>query len=251
MIKRSNSLGISALICGILFAQFSIAAIPSPSERIAQTIRHELYVTLESGNSFAKLMDRWNGTYGIDAVSPLIQVADDSALPDSARYAALMGAARMGGTAVSTLIVPFLKDHSWMLRSGALRALATLGNEKTASAVLPLIHDPALVVRVEAVLAIERLKPVGAVKALLSALNSPENYHANIAQWVPGRALQALKTLRAKEAAVGLRPLLSHSRDPELQLQTVETLEALLGKTYSPKLALSEKIERWNLLLTR
>ena len=85
-----------------------------------------------------------------------MQIASDPRNEDSNRYVALMSAAKLGGPSGAPFILSFLKDRSWMMRSGALRALTALENPKTAEAVLPLLRDPALVVRAEAVLPLLR-----------------------------------------------------------------------------------------------
>lgn len=215
--------------------------IPPESERIAQTLRREIHAS--KSHSFLALLQKWQDRYGTQAISPLLQVASDSSLDDSDRYAALMGAAKLGGTATTPWVVPYLKDRSWMLRSGALRALTALQNQDSAQSVLPLLRDPALVVRIEAIEAIEKLHPTGSTQALLQAIEAPQNYHAHKAQWVPQRALRALKNLGAREAIPHLRPLLTQANDPDLQAHAIDTLASLLGKSFKPGTSLALKIQ--------
>jgi HEAT repeat protein len=197
-------------------------------------------------STFDALLKRWQGSYGTRAVPPLIKIAADRGTADPDRFIALMGAAKLGGTEMAPILTPFLKDRSWMIRSGALRALAALNDPRTAREVLPLLNDPALVVRSEAVDAVERLRPEGAVDALISTIEHSHNYHAGKAQWVPQKALAALVSLKAVEVAPKLRPLLRHELDPELQKLTVETLEALTGKKLKQGASIAERIKAWD-----
>jgi HEAT repeat protein len=195
--------------------------------------------------SFNQLFTRWETRHGSQAVAPLVKIARDRKLQDPDRYVALMGAAKLGGRELAPVLATFLKDKSWMIRSGALRALSALGHPDTAPSVLPLLRDPALVVRSEAVDAVEKLRPAGAVEALMSAIEHGANYHAGKAQWVPQKALSALVTLKAKGIEGRLRPLLKHELDPALQLRTVETLEKLTGRSLKSGAPLRERVREW------
>ncbi len=200
--------------------------------------------------SFRAVLKNWETRYGVRAVGPLLEIANDPHHEDPDRYLAIMGAAKLGGTEVATGLLNLLKDRSWMIRAGTLRALTALNHPKTSAAVLPLLRDPALIVRSEAVDAVGRLKPIGAVDALLATLDQSENYHGGKAQWVPTKALSALVSLNAKDAAPRLRPLLLHTQDPALQEQTVSALESLTGKKLKAGAPLLAKVEQWKTELT-
>lgn len=208
--------------------------------------------------TFDPLLQKWNENYGSSAVPSLLQLAKDKKIPDSQRYIAIMGAAKLGGSATLPLILPLLKDRSWMIRTACLRALSALLNPTretpaaidplTRSSLFSLLHDQALVVRLEAIQVIEALRPEGAADALAEILQRPENYHHQIAQWVPQKALKALESLQAQKISPLIEPLLYHSQDPELQKAALETLQALSGKKISPelkKLPLAEQIREW------
>jgi hypothetical protein len=204
--------------------------------------------------SFEPLLRRWQILYGSAAAGPLFKVAraqDAPERPESIRYVALMGAARLGGRPAAAEVSAFLQDRSWMLRTGALRALMALQDPRTAPRILPLLHDPSLAVRLEAVTAAAHLKPAGAADALLRELASSDNYHAGKALWVPGRALSALSALRASETAPRLAPLLDHENDPDLQLETVATLERLTGRILMPGAPLPIRVREWKLALAK
>ncbi len=204
-----------------------------------------------STRSFDGILKQWEHQYGTNAVDPLLAIAESRKNADPDRYVALMGVARLGGRAVAPQLTGFLKDPSWMLRSGSLRALSALKDETTAKAVLPLLKDKALVVRLEAVQAIEKLRPVGAAEALAEAANDPANFHGGRAQWVPQRALAALVSMEAREAAPMLKPLLERTGDQELLRQAVLALEVITGRKLEPGKALPNQVAAWKLELIR
>lgn len=178
---------------------------------------------------FGPILKRWEDLYGVSAVAPLLQIARTGTQPDPDRYIALMGAAKLGGTAVAPTLIPFLSDASWMVRSAALQALRTVGDVRSGESALPLLSDPALVVRKEAVETVEKLQPPGAAAALIKAIYSEDNYADGRALWIPQAALRALISLKAQSEAPSLRALLINSEDPELLTRTIRTLEALTG----------------------
>lgn len=231
-----------AVLAGALALAFSssaFAAIPKLESTLLEDIR------ARKDSSFAKVLKTWELRYSADAVEPLLKIANEKAHSDQDRYVAMMGAAKIGGKATAPAVAALLKDSSWMIRSGAIRALTALKDPVASASVLPLLNDPALVVRVEAVSAVEKLRPNGAVDALVKTLQDKDNYHQGKAQWMPHRVLAALVSLEAKEAAPHLKPLLDHSKDPELQLKTVATLEALTGRKLKAGSNLDEQVQAW------
>jgi HEAT repeat protein len=238
---RRKFVSLIALASALLFA--SLARASSLSTPSLESLRKELALPRAS-NSFEPLLQSWQARYGSTAAGPLLILASEP-LEDPERYMAFMGAARLGGREGAPNLVRFLKDRSWMLRSAALRALAALKNPATASSVLPLLQDPALVVRLEAVEAVEKLQPPGAVEALTATLESRDNYHGGKAQWVPQKALLALASLHAQGQAPRLKKLLEHENDPELQIQTVSTLESLTGKHLGVQEPLPQRVREW------
>jgi HEAT repeat protein len=223
---------------------------PNALELRREIMRHSASIPFDS------LLLGWQKRYDTSAVQPLLEVARATSqklkgTEDSERYIALMGAAKLGGKGAAPMITPFLKDSSWMLRSGALRALTALGDPATAPAVLPLLQDPALVVRAEAVEAVRKLHPPGAADALVATLDERENYHGGKAQWVPQKALVALADLHAAQYAPRLKDLLDHNGDPELQTQTIATLESLTGRNLKQGAPLRDRVREWKLTLNR
>ncbi|MBI4924342.1 MAG: hypothetical protein HY843_00330 [Bdellovibrio sp.] len=166
-------------------------------------LRTELETT--KSNSFEILLQTWSEKYGTLAFFPLIAIAKEKNVPDQKRYIALMGATKLAtllnGKDNIKNFVPFLKDPSWMIRSGALNALKAANESKLGEAVLPMIYDPALVIRVQVIDVLSKLHPTGTLKALISSLEFSENYNKQGKPlWVPEKALLAL---------IDLKPLLT------------------------------------------
>jgi HEAT repeat protein len=206
--------------------------------------------------SFEQILERWEQRYASQAIEPLVQIARNEKSPDAHRYVAVMGLARLAGQPAAPVIVPLLKDSSWMVRSGSLQALRALGANEWGAQAIALLKDPALAVRAEAALTVAKLNPPGAVEALLSAIEDPINYHGGRAQWVPHKALEGLVTLQAPARVAGrLRKLLDRSQDTLLLEKTVETLEKLRANRnldlelvqlpYRPERPFRDKLAYW------
>jgi len=231
---------------------FSLPLTPSQSIKIRQEIRKDL--ALRKSAEFEKILRSWTRRYGSKAVEPLLNIAKKTTNDDTDRYISIMGIAKTGGKATAPLILPFLKDPSWMVRNASLRALMVLNNRKIAVSILPLLNDQALVVRNEAVLAVEKLRPRGALKAILATLDDQRNYRSGFAQWVPYKSLDAVvKISGGKKSAIAtakaLQGLLSHKQDTKLLAKTVVTLELLTGIKLKEKSALKDKVEAWKIKL--
>jgi HEAT repeat protein len=228
--STAKTIAIAAFATGLLFCSHSQASQPdsaSLASSLLSDIRHS------KSNSFDPLLSDWELEYGTQAVPALLLVAKNKSASDSERYVAVMGVAKIGGKASAPLLSAFLKDACWMIRNGTLRALTALKHPETAKAVLPLLKDPALVVRLEAIQSVEKLHPEGTPQALLATIEASENYHHGKAQWVPQRALEALRHLEAQkeisqvetqETASRLSAILENPKDPALKPEIEATL---------------------------
>ena len=245
----------SSIRVSVLFALVFVLASPTVWAAKAPSTRGALKPLLlkdlrsrPSGTSFDSVLDRWAADFGSEAVRPLLQIAADKAVAEPQRYIALMGATRLGGVAVAPSLKPFLKDNSWMLRSGAIRALTITKDPSGAQAILSLLKDKALVVRSEAVEAVRKLKPTGAAQALAEAALHASNYHGGKAQWVPVQAVAALREFGAAGAQEQLKkllPLLEKKNDEALLEETVATFEYLGKKTLAAGEPLMVRAAAW------
>jgi HEAT repeat protein len=221
------------------------------------------------GAQFENLVQNWQRNHGTQAVSSLLSIASDKTQKDADRYVALMAAAKIGGKPTSSAMRTYLKDRSWMIRSGALRALRALKDPSAAPAILPLLKDPAMVVRAEAVAAVRELKPAGSPTALAESLLLPENFHAGRALWVPFEATAALIELARSEFGAQGRGLAKdrrssalpqpwrdvaktfvvalekHSTDVRLTDRLTAGLDLIVGKAPAKAATLSDRLNFW------
>jgi len=231
----------------ILLISSTLAQADINASKLKQKLIHD--IEKSKSNSFSLLLKRWSKKYGGQSVSPLVEIVREKKLDEKKRYIALMGATKIGGKKVAPLIVPFLKDSSWMIRSGSLRALAILKNPSTARSVLPLLEDRSLVVRTEAVHAIESLRPAGAVDALIEAATHKRNFHGGKSQWLPKKALAALVQIGInKNKAPKLAPLLNYEKDKDLLQKTISVLKKITGNN-KIKGSLKEQVKQWKTAL--
>lgn len=237
---RNEILTLALLSCVNAFA-----ATPATQKMMEKEILTELKRPIKG--DFQHLLGTWQKKYSVKAVPVLLKAARLKNNEDASRYVALMGVAKLGGQASESEIRTFLKDKSWMLRSGALRALGALGREeKSGRAVLSLLQDKALVVRLEAVQTVSKLWPSGADEALTRAILDQRNFHAGRAQWVPQAALSALATkARSRLTAKRLLPFLEKPMDSALLPEAVRALERMTGKELAPGQSLTRKVQAW------
>lgn len=246
MVKPLIVLQAGALL--LLLGSIALGSTDSRDLTIASSISKDLK-SLKNGN-FGNHLKTWEATYGSDAVGPLLTLASNISFEDSQRYAALMGAIKLGGNGVATNIIPFLKDRSWMLRSGAIRGLTIIGSDIENAKIIPLLKDPALVVRLEAVEAIVQTHPPGTLEALVTALNDPGNFHRGKAQWIPQRALAGIAKLYPKQSSGPSKkevlnkiiPLLGNTQDFSLLEATVSAIETLKGQTPQKQIPLFKRV---------
>jgi len=228
----------------LALAQLAWSATTPPTDaKLEPVIRGE--IQLRQGLSFSNLLQRLEKQYGSRAFGPLLEIARDHANQDADRYVAMMAAAKIGGRETAPLIIPFLRDRSWMMRSGALKTLTGFRSIEAGPAVMKLLDDSALVVRTEAVEAVRKLRPAGAAKALALAAVNPENFHGGKALWVPQRALKAISELGDRETLPKLRPLLYRQVDAGTLKLAMDTMDKLAGFTPRTALPTAQRLRDW------
>lgn len=216
---------------GLLFLSPARAAIQTPDlSAIKTALIADLHQAPQSGQNFETLSRSWAKRFGSGAYQALIDIAESPSETDSNRYIALMSAVKVGGTGAIQDLARLTTHPLWMLRSGSIRALAVLGNSKIGELILPRLKDDALVVRTEAVDAIRVLRPLGAERELMTALEDPSNYYHGKAQWVPDKALAGLANFSARQYLPRLKALSTSSllrNDPQFKKRILETCELL------------------------
>lgn len=177
-----------AIFFGFVLAQSQAAPIPTPS-RVAQEIQNW------GEKDYNKLYDQWQK---VENISPVLEkLSLDRSRPETTRYIAMMGLAKIGGADVLKVCQKNAADKSWMLRSGTLQLLPALKKtnpNKTTEIVEKLAFDRALVVRHEALRTLKVLElPIAKEKDLLvKILLDPQNYHEGTPLWIPDETLERI-----------------------------------------------------------
>ncbi|MGK5089766.1 HEAT repeat domain-containing protein [Bdellovibrionota bacterium FG-2] len=233
---------LAAPLCLFLFVNAPISGWTAPTpavnpEWISKQIRADLTQRSKSAKSdFDPVLVTWGNKYGTQAVQTLVGIAGNPKESDANRYVSIMGIAKLGGARATSLLVPVLKDKSWMIRNAGLRALSILRDPHATESVVPLLKDPALVVRLEAVSTLVRLDPQNAPLSLVQAIEDPQNYHQGKALWVPSRALRAIESIDKQDPVLvartseALAKAMTKVPDSEFRAQIQKSLASLKKK---------------------
>lgn len=243
-----------------LFASPAIAAIDS-RKAVDTYLRSDLAsFRKEKLTDFKSLIQKWERVYGEAALPALGRISRDGKASDADRYVAILATTKIHGPKSATEMLPLLDDKNWMVRSAALKSIEILGYTPAGPKVLEkLENDPALVIRLQTVETLLRLRPEGVEKALLNAALSPKNYRpANFkkgrADWVPQRALEALRTLapelknakKSRSVALQILPLLNEAKDGRIRAQALHTIETLEERSLGSGRPFAERALAWN-----
>lgn len=256
--RRCSSLNPIALLLGLNAA---IAAIPdAPIGRkgsVESMIRDDLAgFRREKRTDFQSLVERWDRAYGSASAPSLLKIANDARSPNSDRYVALLAHTKIRGPHDATELTALLDDRDWMVRSAALKSIAILGYSPAAAKVLAkLARDPALVIRLQAIETLMKLRPPGLPEALLDAAMDgknyrPGNFRKGRADWVPQRALAALRELRPPGYSRRLLPLLNETKDGRMRAQALHTIEVLESRNLKSGRPFAERAAAWTATLT-
>jgi HEAT repeat protein len=157
------------------------------------------------------------------------------------------------GKAAAPELLQALKNPSWEVRLSALKSLTLLHEESACEAISNLLlKDPSLIIRTEAALALStykdsRILQSKIIPALIKSLYDGKNYRSNNykrgnSDWVPTKALLALRILNAKSSSQELLPLLKHTQDKKLKAHTLFTLEQLENIKPNPKHSFDQRL---------
>jgi HEAT repeat protein len=214
----------------------------------------------EKRTDFRALVDRWDSVYGRASAPALRKIALDAKAPDTDRYVAILAHTRIQGSAdlksaskdSENLIERSLGEKSWMLRSAGLKSAEILGARTMAPKVLSLLEkDPALVIRTQAIETLAKLRPDGLADALVKAAMDSRNYRPadfrkGRADWVPQKALDALRDLKPQGYSAKLLPLLNEAKDGRVRAHALHTIEALENKSLKKGRPFAERAMAWN-----
>ncbi len=236
-----------------LFSLFSANLfLTHPSYAIPLSIEKDLRSFSKSRDTeFQPLIEQWEKRHGKKAIPDLFKIARNIKAKDTDRFIAIMAITKISGEASAPKILPLLKDKNWMVRSAALKSIELLDYKPGSHGVIQSLKDPALVIRAQAVTTLETLKPDGAVEALIAAAYDSKNYRSGnykkgTADWVPQRALAALRKLRPTGVSAKLLPLLNGAYDRKLRAHALFTIETLEGKSLKKGSPFKERSLAWN-----
>ncbi len=251
ILKKCLSLSLLAISLGAI--PFTQAAIPGKSSTSIETyVRDDLAAFRKSKRTdFRELVKKWERVYGDASAGGLMKIARDKKANDSDRYVAIMAHTRIGGPKKSDDVVALLDDKNWMVRSAALKSIEVLGLTVASSRVLEKLEkDPALVIRAQAIETLVRLKPAGLADALVKAAMDgknyrPGDYRKGRADWVPQKALEALRELRPANYAGKLLPLLNQAKDGRVRAHALHTIEILESRQLKKGRPFAERARAW------
>ena len=239
----------------------ALAAIPKASlngkTTVEASIRNDLSAfRKEKQTDFQSLVQKWDRIYGNASAPSLLKIAEDSKAANADRYVALTAHTKIRGPHDAKELTALLDDRDWMVRSAALKSIEILGYMPAAPKVLAkLENDPALVIRVQTIETLMKLRPPELADALLKASMDGKNYRpANFrkgrADWVPQRALAALRELKPAGYSRRLLPLLNETNDGRIRAHALHTIEILESKSLKAGRPFPERAAAWTATLT-
>ncbi len=260
--KPSSKKCLSLSALGLTLAISSAyATIPSTPIGLKTTVEANIRDDLKSfhkqkKNDFQALVQKWERVYGGASAPSLLKIARDKNTANTDRYVAVLAHTRVRGPHDATELLGLLDDRDWMVRSAALKSIEILGYTPASPKVLEKLKtDPALVIRLQAIETLLRLRPAGLPDALLDAAMDgknyrPGNYRKGRADWVPQRALAALRELKPAGYSLRLLPLLNDSKDGRIRAHALHTIEVLEAKSLKAGRPFNERAAAWTGALT-
>lgn len=254
-----KSFGIAVALVLSAAATSSFAAIPAREKvSVESLLRGDLASFRgEKRTDFRALIQKWERVYGNASAPFLLKIAQDKSAKDSDRYVALLAHTKIRGPQNAEELTSLLDDRNWMVRSAALKSIEILGYSPAAPKVFKILEsDPALVVRMQSIDTLKRLHPEGLADALVRAAMSsrnyrPGNYRTGRADWVPQKALEALREIRPAGVAQKLLPLLNDPKDGRVRAHALHTIEVLEQKSLKKGRPFAERVVAWNQALKR
>lgn len=259
--KKCLTLSSLLLLLSTSGIPLSEAAVPPANRSVDQYLLSDLTAfRQEKRTDFSSLIEKWERVYGEAVLPTLGRISKDPTAKDSDRYVAILAATKIQGPKSAADTMLLLGDKNWMVRSAALKSIEILGHSPAGPKVLEILaKDPALVIRLQAIETLLRLRPEGTAKALVAATLSGQNYRpANFkkgrADWVPQRALEALRTMapdlksteKSHTISLELLALLNGAKDGRIRAHALHTIETLEAKTLRKGRPFAERVIAWN-----
>lgn len=240
-----------------LYLPNAFSALAQNSTITSEQIKNKILTQIKKGTSLKIFYQDILNIYGTKALDPLLGILENSRERDEARWVSLYGIVKLSGYDSLPLLKKYYNDKSWMIRDAAIKNSTILCSlDKTPTAQIELckknieneliskLKDDSLIVRTTVVDSISTLKLKNAASPLTESLFDTINFHNEKPLWIHKHILNALVNMQYKQAIPRLSDLLYKTHDPELQTQTVRTLEKLSGKQFNQK-PISEQIYLW------
>jgi HEAT repeat protein len=189
--------------------------------------------------AFARLVQA-----GATELSGVMAVAKDADADARVRWVAVRALGEIGGDACKQALVGMLADPMPAMRAAAAGGLGDLGARDTVAQLGPLLADPAVIVRAAAAEALGKIGSKDAVPALVSALESRDNYHRGSSLWVRRHYVLALGLIGDKSAVGALLRGLDDA-DPGVVEASVYALEQVAGFHMKDGRDAREEKEAW------
>lgn len=181
----------------------------------------------------------------ISAPESLTRLLEDETQKDDTRWTSLLNLAHLSGKKSLKLVSKYFNHSNWLLRDAAIKAAVLLQAKELQREIELRLKDNALTIRTAAVDAIEELNLRSSAPKLVDTLFDPINYRDGRALWIAKHILNTLKEFHYQPAAPKLAELLElKEKDRTLQIQIIETLESLTGRSFG-KRPMKEQIYLW------
>ncbi len=160
------------------------------------------------------------------------KLANNTALPMTARWKALMQAAEAADSHQIQKIINFSKDKDWFMRNASLVALDKMGTDLVYDQAKLLITDKALVVRSAAIEQLSKLNSSEIRKIFSEELTKKYNFNGTSSLWIRPQIMKYLvQRPSAEEKSFFVKYL--YEKDEQIALLSTEALQKLTNIRFS------------------
>jgi len=177
-------------------------------------------------------------------LATLVSIYNDESISFQNRWMSLMYYARIAGKKRSfNQLNKALYDRQWFIRSASAKAFGYMKHEKAVPTLINALDDKSLVVRTSVVDALGQIGSKTAIKPLIKALYSSNNFYKGKSLWVREHIVKALMDIGDPLTINSLISLLDDT-DPKVVQMSLKALTKITGRNYSGTL-LAKNIESW------
>lgn len=160
------------------------------------------------------------------------KLANNTALPMTARWKALMQASEVADSIQIQKIMNFSKDKDWFMRNASIVALEKMGTDLVYDQAKSLITDKALVVRSAAVEQLSKLTSSEVRKIFSEELSKKYNFNGTSSLWIRPQIMKYLvQRPTAEEKSFFVKYL--YEKDEQMAVLSTEALQKLTNIRFS------------------